>query len=369
MSPGDLLEIDRLGATIQPPRLAFQEVHDSRRSVVMSRVALDQFRGDAARQLQGSRTRSATTVAGALQASPQGRLTASRSIPFSPITTSPGRRDASGTNHVSTRGPTACTASGAAFPSMVTSPLMRSTPVDRHRRADARFESARGPAPSPRARTCRNRRGRAPRLPARDGSCGCRCPLPPPPTGRAGCRRACAPLATRTVRASGRRSSAIAASTRASPPASTRSVLEITIRSAQRSWSSNSSSTGSSCSSERSLARCSASFASSEATRPSATAAASTTVTTPSTVTRALHARPGEGLHQRLRQRQARGLDDDVVGRRVAPEDLLHRRQEIVGDGAADAAVGELDDVVRAAGRRCRNRRAPARRSRRRRTR
>ena len=34
----------------------------------------------------------------------------------------------------------------------------------------------------------------------------------------------------------------------------------------------------------------------------------------------------------------------------VAPEHLLHRRQEIVGDGAADAAVGELDDVVRAAG-------------------
>ena len=61
------------------------------------------------------------------------------------------------------------------------------------------------------------------------------------------------------------------------------------------------------------------------------------------------HVRPGEGLDQRLRQRQARGLDHDVVGQGIARQDLLHRRQEVVGDRAADAAVGELDHLVLAA--------------------
>ena len=37
-------------------------------------------------------------------------------------------------------------------------------------------------------------------------------------------------------------------------------------------------------------------------------------------------------------------------GRLFALEQLRHRRDEIVGDGAADAAIGELDDVVLAAG-------------------
>ena len=58
------------------------------------------------------------------------------------------------------------------------------------------------------------------------------------------------------------------------------------------------------------------------------------------------HARPGEGADERLRQGEARGLDDDVVGRRVAGEEHLHRRQELVGDRAADAAIGELDDLI-----------------------
>ena len=140
------------------------------------------------------------------------------------------------------------------------------------------------------------------------------------------------------------------ASTFARPAASTRSAFEITMRSAQRSWSSKSSSTGSSCSSERSLARCSASFASSEATRPSATADSIDHGHDAVDRDAVLDARPGEGLHQRLRQRQAGRLDDDVVGRRVAAEDRLHRRKEIVGDRAADAAVGKLDDLVGAAG-------------------
>ncbi len=37
-------------------------------------------------------------------------------------------------------------------------------------------------------------------------------------------------------------------------------------------------------------------------------------------------------------------------GRFVAVEQLLHGRDEIVGDGAADAAIGEFDDVVLGAG-------------------
>ena len=55
---------------------------------------------------------------------------------------------------------------------------------------------------------------------------------------------------------------------------------------------------------------------------------------------------PGEGLHQRLRQRQAGGLDDDMVGRLGAVDQPGQGRQEIVGDGAAQAAIGQLDDVV-----------------------
>ena len=72
-------------------------------------------------------------------------------------------------------------------------------------------------------------------------------------------------------------------------------------------------------------------------------------------------------LHQRLGQGEARGLDDDVLGRVRAVQQPLQRRHEIVGHGAADAAVGELDDVVLGAAldaagssgsrRRCRRRR------------
>src|SRR5690606_3202431 len=45
-----------------------------------------------------------------------------------------------------------------------------------------------------------------------------------------------------------------------------------------------------------------------------------------------------------------RGLDDDVVGALVAGEQLLHGGNEVVGHGAADAAIGELDHVLLAAG-------------------
>ena len=55
---------------------------------------------------------------------------------------------------------------------------------------------------------------------------------------------------------------------------------------------------------------------------------------------------PGKGLKQRLGQGQTAGLDQDVLGRQRPVEQLLHGRQEVVGDGAADAAVGQFDDVV-----------------------
>ena len=57
---------------------------------------------------------------------------------------------------------------------------------------------------------------------------------------------------------------------------------------------------------------------------------------------------PMEGLHQRLGQREARGLDHDVIGR--AREDGVERRDEFVRHRAAQAAIGELDDVLLRAG-------------------
>ena len=53
--------------------------------------------------------------------------------------------------------------------------------------------------------------------------------------------------------------------------------------------------------------------------------------------------RPAEGLHQRQRQRQAAGLHHDAVELIGALEQCLHGRQKFVLDGAAKAAVGQLD--------------------------
>ena len=61
----------------------------------------------------------------------------------------------------------------------------------------------------------------------------------------------------------------------------------------------------------------------SAANRPARRGRPSTTAMTPSTVTRVRDLRPVEGLHQRLRQGEAGGLDDDVVGRVGAVEQLL----------------------------------------------
>ena len=53
-----------------------------------------------------------------------------------------------------------------------------------------------------------------------------------------------------------------------------------------------------------------------------------------------------EGLDQRLRQREARGLDQDVLRRLGTGEQRLEGRNEIVRHRAADAAVRQLDDGV-----------------------
>ncbi len=55
---------------------------------------------------------------------------------------------------------------------------------------------------------------------------------------------------------------------------------------------------------------------------------------------------PVERLQQRFRQREARGLDDDMIGALRRIEEARQRRQKILGDGAADAAVRELDHLV-----------------------
>ncbi len=56
--------------------------------------------------------------------------------------------------------------------------------------------------------------------------------------------------------------------------------------------------------------------------------------------------RPVEGAQERLRKRQPRGLDQDVVGARIEGEERLDRGDEVVGDRAADTSVRQFDDVL-----------------------
>ena len=63
----------------------------------------------------------------------------------------------------------------------------------------------------------------------------------------------------------------------------------------------------------------------------------------------ALDRRPMERLHQRLRQSEARGLDHDMLDA-VARQDGVERRHEFVRDRAAQAAIGQFDDVLLGAG-------------------
>ncbi len=59
----------------------------------------------------------------------------------------------------------------------------------------------------------------------------------------------------------------------------------------------------------------------------------------------ALDRRPMKRLHQRLRQSEPRGLDHDVFDA-VFGQNGVERRHEFVGHRAAQAAIGQFDDVV-----------------------
>ena len=52
-----------------------------------------------------------------------------------------------------------------------------------------------------------------------------------------------------------------------------------------------------------------------------------------------------ERLHQRLRQRETRRFDDDVLDA-FARQNGVERRHEFVGDRAAQAAIGQFDDIL-----------------------
>ena len=56
--------------------------------------------------------------------------------------------------------------------------------------------------------------------------------------------------------------------------------------------------------------------------------------------------RPFERFQQRLWQREAGGFDQDMVGRMRPRQQRRDGRHEIIGDGAAQAAIGEFDDGV-----------------------
>lgn len=59
----------------------------------------------------------------------------------------------------------------------------------------------------------------------------------------------------------------------------------------------------------------------------------------------ALDRRPLESLHQRLGQGKSRGLDENVLHLRLAAQNLFDGGLEIIRHGAADAAIGQFDDV------------------------
>ena len=61
-------------------------------------------------------------------------------------------------------------------------------------------------------------------------------------------------------------------------------------------------------------------------------------------------ARPVERTYQGLGQGKARGFDHDVVGFVVPFQQFFHGRNKIIGNGAANATVRQLHDVVFGAG-------------------
>ena len=84
----------------------------------------------------------------------------------------------------------------------------------------------------------------------------------------------------------------------------------------------------------------------SSAKRPSATAAASTTAITPSTVSRARISGQSNAFTSGFGSARPEVSMTMCSSRSARFQQLLDRRHEIVGDRAADAAVGEFDDVV-----------------------
>jgi hypothetical protein len=59
-----------------------------------------------------------------------------------------------------------------------------------------------------------------------------------------------------------------------------------------------------------------------------------------------LDRRPVKRLDQRLRQRQAGRLDHDMLDRGFSRQDRVQGRHEVVRNCAAEAAVGQFDDVL-----------------------
>ena len=106
----------------------------------------------------------------------------------------------------------------------------------------------------------------------------------------------------------------------------------------------------------RDRARCrlragAASASRSAATRPSASAAPSTTATTPSTVTRLLIAGQWKACTSGFGSARPEVSITMCSTAGLRDEDDIERRHEIVRHGAAETAVGELDDVLLRAGR------------------
>ena len=59
---------------------------------------------------------------------------------------------------------------------------------------------------------------------------------------------------------------------------------------------------------------------------------------------------PVEGPHKRLRQGQPAGLNHNMVGSIFSSQKLFHCGYEIIGDRAADAAIGQLHHIFLTAG-------------------
>ena len=85
-------------------------------------------------------------------------------------------------------------------------------------------------------------------------------------------------------------------------------------------------------------------------TRPSDSASASTTVTTPSTVARVRTAGQANALSSGCGNARPDVSMTMASSGPISRQQFIHGRNEIVGDRAADAAIGEFDDIAGGAG-------------------